>query len=646
MNGLLDVADPDTHSRNLDFVSHAVGNELLPPHHAETILQHTQRYGVDAADAALQLSLLLPHEVEALQLLCDPTSCFSGYELSKLIGCGAAGMVFRARQVALDRDVAIKTINPHSRTAQTTGEPRIQREAHAIARLRHPGIVAAIDSGFHHGRFCIVMELVEGETLVDFIARNKPLSESVAWHIVRQVAHALSYAAANGIVHRDIKPANLLLCEPPAGTGLPEGVPWVKVADFGLASDHGSNQITATGATLGSPAYVAPEQLSDSHVNVQADIYSLGATLFHMFNGHPPCTGQSPLTTIMRKSIGDQQWRDELDTRVSEASRTLFHEMTQSSPSERIADHALLVDRIDRVLKQLDGVEVSGSNTRHNPTRQRGTTDPEIVLADASGYEEPIADARPSSVNAIPQAAHEHADSHSNRHSFGLTLTVGLATAVVFATVAWKLKQRFQPEEIASKLPTTDWVVDGFPQPLFNGSSVPFLRKSGAWSVGSVSDGSRVLVADEGSQMTVPLTTLDGNSSDVRLRFATNLPPGSEAEVRFRMDAPGVKEPDVVIGTLHLTANEARFQSSTPTQDRPSDAISLSSSESESSVFHQVVVFRRQGEITVAVEGQSLGTMKVPDHVTASLELVSRSGRLHFADVDVIALKPFPSLPN
>ena len=289
---------------DVGFVQTALRHDLLSSVQAKRLLDHSNSEGVAPSDAALTLSLLKPYEVDAVDLLSRPKNFAPGFELLGLLGAGANGIVFRARQTALERDIALKTLVTSARTSPT-GQARLQREAHAIARLAHPHIVAVYDSGYYQGRYCIAMELVPGESLAELIQRQVRVSEVVCWRIVRQVASGLAHARHSGIIHRDIKPANILLTDPPAGTELSNGVPYAKVVDFGLAFSTGpsdADQITATGATLGTPAYVAPEQLQDTHVDSRADIYSLGATVFHMLAGRPPLSDLSPMRAIMQKN--------------------------------------------------------------------------------------------------------------------------------------------------------------------------------------------------------------------------------------------------------------------------------------------------------------------------------------------------------
>src|SRR5262249_2458126 len=152
-----------------------------------------------------------------------------------------------------------------------------EKEVLAIARLRHPNIVTAHDCSRQGGLLFLVMELLEGKTLEDWVQERGPLSEALAWAVARQAAAGVAPPGEVGIVHRDVKPANLFLVEPPAGSTLPAGVPGVKVTDFGLAllaSDPSpGGRLTQAGSLLGTPAYMAPEQFGGSSVDSRADIY-------------------------------------------------------------------------------------------------------------------------------------------------------------------------------------------------------------------------------------------------------------------------------------------------------------------------------------------------------------------------------------
>ena len=208
------------------------------------------------------------------------------FELLEKIGQGAMGSVFKARQKDRDRLVAIKILSPRlARNEEFVA--RFRREARAAARLSHPNIVGAIDVGESQGFHYFATEYVEGETLADVLRRERRLPEARAVAIATEVARALDHAHARGIVHRDIRPANIMV----AADGS------VRVTDFGLAKPIGRDAPSGDRERfLGTPAYVAPEQLrSEPDIDCRADIFSLGVTLFQMLTGGPPFKGSTPM---------------------------------------------------------------------------------------------------------------------------------------------------------------------------------------------------------------------------------------------------------------------------------------------------------------------------------------------------------------
>ena len=634
---------PDDES---DFIAIAVAHGLLQQNHAAKILDHAAEQNVQPSDAALSLSMLQANEVEAVNLLCHPRDFAPGYELTGLIGCGAGGIVFRALQTALDREVALKTINPRNQFAPRTSEPRIQREAHAIAKLRHPGIVAAFDSGFFNGRFCIAMELVEGENLVDFVARNQQVSEKVTWEITKQVAFALSHAADAGIIHRDIKPSNLLLCEPPKGMQVPPGVPFVKVADFGLATDDTStNQITATGVTLGTPAFVAPEQLNDPKVDIRADIYSLGATVFQMLSGHPPCMGQSPMKTIMQKTIGDGRWRDEISSTASPSSTALFRDMTEADAEERIPDYETLIQRIDEVLDEL--------NSETQPTADKSGVKHEGSKPEAEGSEAEISSSSANDTRVFEAQATLHDTNtkspppRSSRLIFAgvaVLAVAGLVAAGVYFRGGTPVAEDNSPPEVKAALPALS--PDGFPQPLFNGASVPLFLKAGVWLPLNATDGSRVLAGESGAWMTIPMSIKENTDSPIRLRVSVNLVDGSEADIAIgckaspqgQTSSADTKGTDMAI--IHLSSKGVEFA---PQDDRATQVhtspIPLAGSSDDSAVFQNLVFIRHKETIFTLLNGEPFGQAQVDSSSDCVISLRSTKGTTHFADIDIIKLK-------
>ena len=272
------------------------------------------------------------------------------------------GVVFRARQLNLDRVVALKTILV-SGLGQTDALLRFEREARVVARLQHPHIVAAYDFGQHGGRLFLAMEYLKGTDVDKWIDAEGPLPETVVWSLARQAVAGLSHAANAGITHRDIKPANMLLVDPPEGSNLPPGIPLLKLADFGLArlgGELGSDiRLTRQNTAVGSPHYMAPEQLQTGTVDARTDLYALGASVYHMLTGRPPFDLSSLTHIISQKiSTGATSLR-EVAPGVHPETYRLVESLMAMSPENRPSEYAVLIRQIDDLLGQLPPVEVN-----------------------------------------------------------------------------------------------------------------------------------------------------------------------------------------------------------------------------------------------------------------------------------------------
>lgn len=210
----------------------------------------------------------------------------SKYRLDAEIGAGAMGRVYRAHQLDLTRNVAVKILHPLM--AQDEGaQLRFAREAKVAARLSHPAAVAVLDYGIDDELPFLVMELMEGETLRDLLMRQRlPRAEALA--VAAEVADTLIAAHEIRLIHRDIKPENIFLQQTPQGSR-------VRVMDFGLAflatGEAALGRMTQEGFVGGTPAYMSPEQVHGRGVGPAADIYSLGCTLYELIAGHPPFRG-------------------------------------------------------------------------------------------------------------------------------------------------------------------------------------------------------------------------------------------------------------------------------------------------------------------------------------------------------------------
>lgn len=220
-----------------------------------------------------------------------------GYRIEGVLGRGATGTVYRARQASVDREVALKVLHPELVGAKGA-ERRLQREARATARLAHPHIISAFDMGEVDGMWWYAMELVDGVSLLEKI-RERPLNERESLRLFIPLVEALQHAFERGVVHRDVKPANILVER--GGRAL--------IVDLGLAFADDDPSITKSGATLGTPHYISPEQARDpSAADTQSDLWSLGATLYHAVCGRPPFAGDSVaeiLSAVLYEPVPD-----------------------------------------------------------------------------------------------------------------------------------------------------------------------------------------------------------------------------------------------------------------------------------------------------------------------------------------------------
>jgi serine/threonine-protein kinase len=217
-----------------------------------------------------------------------------GYQMIQKLGKGSMGVVFKAKQISVDRVVAIKILlDPLAQNKEFI--KRFEREAMIAAKLSHNNVVNAIDAGQINGHYYFVMEYVEGPTIKDYLDKDKVFDEKEALRITLAIAEALKHAAQRGLIHRDIKPENVILTR--SGD--------VKLADLGLArlTDDEKWGLSEAGMAIGTPYYISPEQVrGQTNIDIRADIYSLGATLYHMVTGKVPFGGETP-SEVMRKHV-------------------------------------------------------------------------------------------------------------------------------------------------------------------------------------------------------------------------------------------------------------------------------------------------------------------------------------------------------
>jgi predicted ATPase len=257
------------------------------------------------------------------------------YELIAVLGRGSMGTVHRARDLVVNRDVAVKLLAPAS--LDEAGKARFLREARAAGRLNHPNIVALHDVGETADGAFLVMELVEGSLRE---LGPQPLEQTV--DIARQLALALAHAHANGVVHRDVKPENVLVKRG-------SGPLTVKLTDFGLASAAGATRLTAQGTVIGTLAYLSPEQALAGEVDGRADLYALGVMLYELVVGRTPFASDRPQVMLSQHIQASPRPPREIDARIPAGLETLILRLLAKRPEDRYATAEAVGAALERI---------------------------------------------------------------------------------------------------------------------------------------------------------------------------------------------------------------------------------------------------------------------------------------------------------
>jgi tRNA A-37 threonylcarbamoyl transferase component Bud32 len=305
--------------------------------------QHTRQYPEHAAllerlrqaDRLVEQTFATPAQL--------PTGTFADYDLLEEAGRGGMGIVFKARHKNLDRIVALKVLR-----SDGTGEERkrFDREARAVARLQHPNIVQVYEVGETAGRAFVSLEFVDGQSLAHRL-HGTPLPARRAAALVKVLARAMHYAHERGVIHRDLKPANVLLAGT-AETPIEDCI--AKVADFGLAKKLDAQGDTHSGAVLGTPSYMAPEQAEarSATVDRRTDVYGLGAILYELLTGRPPFRADSAVQTL-RQVVDAEPVRPRLlNPSVPRDLETVCLKCLEKEPSRRYATALALADDLKR----------------------------------------------------------------------------------------------------------------------------------------------------------------------------------------------------------------------------------------------------------------------------------------------------------
>jgi tRNA A-37 threonylcarbamoyl transferase component Bud32 len=268
---------------------------------------------------------------------------FRDYEILDRVGAGAMGTVFKARQKKLGRIVALKVLKP-SLARDSRYVDRLRREARLVASLNHPHIVTGYDLGEEGGYHFFVMEFVEGKSLRQLLAERGRFAEAEVLAIGREVGEALDHAYRSGVIHRDVKPGNILI----------DGLGHAKLTDLGLAKGPADLTLTRDGATVGTPQYISPEQARNPQdVDVRSDLYSLGATLYHMATGVPPFRGATMAELLTKVLHEVPEAPDAANPEVSPGLSLVLRKLLAKDLRVRYQTPRELLDDLERVAQSL-----------------------------------------------------------------------------------------------------------------------------------------------------------------------------------------------------------------------------------------------------------------------------------------------------
>ncbi|HSP35329.1 MAG TPA: protein kinase, partial [Thermoanaerobaculia bacterium] len=277
---------------------------------------------------------------------------FGHYDVESVLGRGAMGMVYLARDRRIGRKVALKTVHISEKFDDESEAnefyKRLQREAELCGALQHPNIVTLYEPGYENEVIAwLATEYVEGENLRDHMRKRKPMPLDEALRIVEGILRGLAYAHAKGIVHRDIKPANILVT--------PNGE--AKIADFGIARPMDSN-LTAVGEMLGTPSYMSPEQVRCQPVTMRSDLFSVGAVLYEMLAG-VKAFGASDVTGILRNVVeATPKTAREVNSAVAPELSSFVERLYAKNPDERFASAVEALAELEWIRPQLGPIEV------------------------------------------------------------------------------------------------------------------------------------------------------------------------------------------------------------------------------------------------------------------------------------------------
>lgn len=637
------------------LVELAVEHHFLNQDSAERLESEALQLSLPVETLAVRAGVLAGWQIEAMKILDQPEDLIPGYLVNGVLGRGGFGSVFRATQLNMSRDVALKTI-PLYKARDQSAAKRFQREALIIGQLRHPHIVAAYNFGFHEDRLFLALELVEGNDVSKVLDQVQKFDEIAAWYIIRQTVSALAYAAELGVTHRDIKPANLLVAKRPIGYSLPPQVPFIKVSDFGLAcftQTRGEEGITLDNAGLGTPAYVAPEQLEGGDVDIRADIYSLGATAVHLISGLTPYSKLLPMEIAKKKLRGEEDWQDDLGDDFTQASKDLIRKMSAVDPDDRFADHETLLKTVDDLLlsmsgkMDLDTLNLTGvaELAASADTVSQSNLAPNQITRDSREFDdfelnisgrETITDHESAN-----QSDHEHPAGNRNRNRIGVRILAASALLALMLA-AWFLAQVFWTSETN---PSVRFQLDASSTVRsFNGLRVDYSKfrlRQGKWAMEDDSEGGKVLA---GTNCRVEFPCSDAQRQPLEtFRFSIGVDVSESLDAKIELLRDGSELSD-----FYVSMNPEGVQIFRTVRGRDRELTKRMPWEIEpgSNTGYSRIAIDRQPDFWFVYRDSSL-VGKVPcqdlEPIYASVEVV---GKTLFESPEVTKLIAVETLPN
>ncbi len=295
--------------------------------------------------------------LKGVNMELNPGTRIRDYEIVRLIGSGGMGEVWLAHETMLDREVAIKRLN-FELTRDQQFAARFQNEARIQAKLNHPNIVGMHAFFEEAGQFYMVLEYAPGITLRELIDRTGPIPEQRTLGILNQIAAALGYAHAKGIIHRDVKPSNIMVD--------PDNQDHVKMMDFGIARLLSEGHLTRTGTRLGTMHYMSPEQvLAEKDIDARSDVYSAGVVLYEMLSGRLPFNADTDSEYLIQHKIVTEEMPDPRDVyaKITESTVSLLQKLTQKKRENR-------PEGISKAMRNAD-TDAGTTETPRDPTHKR-----------------------------------------------------------------------------------------------------------------------------------------------------------------------------------------------------------------------------------------------------------------------------------